>query len=93
MIAETTTSPNNKSISFSGKTEHEMPVVSQAQNRWAHANEDAAGSTGEAAREMVKETHGTKVKKLPQHVRKKAKRAMKQGLISEKAAKRHLGGY
>jgi hypothetical protein len=90
-VAETSAAANNRAVSFSGKVEREMPVVSKAQNRWAHANEDASGSTGKAAREMVRATHGKSVKKLPE--RKRAKSAIKRGLISEKAAKRHLGGY
>jgi hypothetical protein len=32
-------------------------------------------------------------KKPPKSARKSAKRAVKRGLISEKAAKKHLGGY
>jgi hypothetical protein len=93
-MALTAPASNNKSVTFRGKGENEMPVVSQAQNRWAHANESAEGKTGKAAREMVKATHGVKVKKLPEHVdRGRAKRAIKRGAISPKAAARHLKEY
>jgi hypothetical protein len=96
MMAETTTATNNKSVSFSGKTEREMPMESKAQNAAMHAaaeGESTIGIPEKVGKKFVAESHGQKVKRLPQHVRKKAKRAMKQGLISEKAAKRHLGGY
>lgn len=52
-----------------------MPVKSQAQARWAHANADAPGRLGEVAREFVKETHGMKVRKLPERKRAKKKKA------------------
>ena len=52
-----------------------MPVKSQAQDRWAHANVNAPGSTGAAARDFVSASHGMKVSKLPQHVAKKPKRS------------------
>jgi hypothetical protein len=94
-MAETAPASNNKSVTFRGRVENEMPVVSQAQNRWAHAHANDKNKTGKAARELVSATHGTKVRKLPQHVDgDRAKRAMKRGAISAKAAAKHLGdGY
>lgn len=93
-MAETAAAPNNKSISFSGKTEREMPSVSQAQNRLMHAAAEGKveGVPEKVGKEFVKADHGRKIGKLPKHVKKKASKAMKRGLISEKAAKRHLGG-
>jgi len=73
-----------------------MPVVSQAQNAAMHAaaeGESTIGIPQSVGKKFVAESHGTKVKKLPKHVRKTAKKAMRRGMISEKAAKRHLGDY
>jgi hypothetical protein len=66
---------NNKAVVFRGKAEHEMPSVSQAQNRFMHAVaagnvEDVPKSVG---KEFVKADHGRKISKLPGHVHKHAK--------------------
>lgn len=63
-----------------------MPSKSQAQNRFMHAVAEGkvAGVPKKVGREFVKADHGRKIKRLPKHVRKR-------GLISEKAAKKHLG--
>lgn len=50
-----------------------MPVVSQAQNRWAHAKAREPGRAGEVAREMIQATHGMKVSKLPERKRPEKK--------------------
>ena len=58
-----------------------MPPRSQAQARWAFANQDKPGKLGEAAREFV--PHGTgSMKKLPKLV--------KRGRVSPKAASRRM---
>ena len=93
-MADTAAAPNNRSVVYRGKQEREMPSVSQAQNRFMHAVaegkvDDVPAKVG---KDFVKADHGRKIGKLPKHVAKKAKGAMKRGLISEKAAKRHLGG-
>lgn len=65
-MAETTSSYNNKGITFSGKTEREPAGI----------------------------TNAAPMKKKPsKQFRKTAKGAIKRGMISEKAAKRHLGDY
>lgn len=64
-MAETTTAPNNKPVSFGAKPEREMSTVAKPRN--------------------------PAVKKLSPRGRKKAKSAIKRGMISEKAAKKHLG--
>lgn len=51
------------------------------------------GVSPKVGKDFVKADAGRKIKKLPQHVKKSAKHAMKRGLISEKAAKRHLAAY
>jgi hypothetical protein len=93
-MSNTTTAPNNKSVSFSGKVEREMPVVSKAQNAAIHAAEAGKSTLGipkKVGAEFVKGQTKGSVKKLPTHVKKTAKRAINRGMISEKAAKRHLG--
>ena len=96
-MAETSTAPNNKSVTFRGKGENEMPVVSKSQNAAMHAAEQGKSTLGipkKVGAEFVKGQKKGSVKKLPQHVDKgSAKRAMKRGAISEKAAKTHLGDY
>jgi hypothetical protein len=72
-----------------------MPVVSQAQNAAMHAAAEGSSTLGipkKVGQEFVSASHGKSVKKLPKHVRKAAKGAMKRGMISEKAAAKHLGG-
>ena len=70
-----------------------MPSVSQAQNRFMHAVAEGKvkGVKPSVGKDFVAADEGRKIGKLPEHVKKKAKRAMKHGLISERAAKRHLG--
>ena len=46
-----------------------MPLVSKAQARWAYANQNARGSTGDAAREFIAATPAGGIKKLPERVR------------------------
>ena len=95
-MAETATAANNKSVSFRGKPEREyMPMESKAQNAAMHAAAEGKSTIGipqSVGKKFVKASHGQNVKKLPKHVRKSASKAMKRGLISEKAAKRHLSG-
>lgn len=70
-----------------------MPSKSQAQNRFMHAVAEGkvAGVPKSVGRDFVAADHGRKISKLPKRARKKAKRARSRGLISEKAAKAHLG--
>lgn len=72
-----------------------MPSTSQAQNRFMHAAAEGKveGVPAKVGKDFVKADHGRKIGKLPKHAHKaRAKKAMKRGLISEKAAKKHLGG-
>ncbi len=71
---------------------------SQAQNAAMHAAAEGRSTIGipkKVGQEFAKGAHGKSLKGLPKRVHKKAaKSAMRRGLISEKAAKRHLGeGY
>lgn len=54
-----------------------MPLVSQAQRRWAHANKDKRGKEGAAAREYAASDQGGK---LPARAKTKAKKP--NGLIN-----------
>lgn len=95
-MAETSVAPNNKSIAFRGHPENEMPSVSQAQNRFMHAAAEGKvkGVSPKVGKDFVKADAGRKIGKLPKHAAKKrAKKAVSRGMISEKAAKRHLADY
>jgi hypothetical protein len=64
-----------------------MPVKSQSQAAAMHAAEEGRSTLGipkSVGKKFVSASHGQKVKKLPKHVRKAAKR----GLISEKQLKK-----
>jgi hypothetical protein len=72
-----------------------MPPVSRAQNAAMHAAASGNSSLGIPKKVGEEFTEGQakgSVKKLPKHVRKTAQRAMKRGMISPKAAKKHFGG-
>jgi hypothetical protein len=95
-MAETSVASNNKSIAFRGRVENEMPSTSQAQNRFMHAAAEGKveGVPAKVGKKFVKADKGRKIGKLPQHADKsRAKRAIKRGAISSKAAARHLSDY
>ena len=53
-----------------------MPAKSQAQNRAMHAAAEGKSTLGipkKVGKEFVAETHGKKVSKLPEHVKKARK--------------------
>ena len=101
-MADTRTSPNNKSVSFGKKMEREMTWsnddigTTQAKNpagvknkapmkpeKQADGAQNPAGVTNAAPMKAKKSSH-----------KKAARHAMKRGMISEKAAKKHhVGGY
>lgn len=92
-MADTVVQSNNVAVKYRGRAEREMPSSSQAQNRFMHAVaegkvKDVPKSVG---KDFVAADHGRKISKLPKHVRKKAKKHLARGLISEKAAKAHFG--
>jgi hypothetical protein len=95
-MATTQTQANNVAVKFRGRTEREMPVESQAQNAAMHAaaeGESTLGIPKKVGKEFVNASHGMKVKRLPKHVRHQAKSMRNRGMISEKAAKKHLADY
>ena len=56
--------------------EIDMPAKSQAQNRAMHAAAEGKSTLGipkKVGKEFVAETHGKKVSKLPEHVKKARK--------------------
>lgn len=88
-MGSTVVQPNNIAVKFRGRPEHEMPSVSKAQNRFMHAAaegkvKDVPKSVG---KDFVAADHGRKISKLPNHIKKHAKRMHKRGLISDKALK------
>ena len=56
-------------------------------------NNKAIAFGDEPEREPAGVANAAPIKKPSKHVRKTAKRAIKRGMISEKAAKKHLGDY
>ena len=80
-MAETPAASNNKSVTFRGKPEREMTTASKRDNAEGQLVE---GGLNEAP---------TKPTRMGKTMRKKAKGAIKRGMISEKAANKHLGGY
>lgn len=57
------------------------------------ANNKPIAFGDEVGREPAGVRNAAPVKKPSKHARKAAKGAVKRGMISEKAAKKHLGGY
>jgi hypothetical protein len=102
-MAETATSSNNKSVSFRKTMEREMSWnsdgithSSSGKNPPGTGKSKVATTTPprmNAEAEPVDGKPKTTTKKPSRRARKTAKGAVKRGLISEKAAKRHLGGY
>lgn len=46
-----------------------MPIVSQAQQRWAYAKQNEPGKEGDAAREFIAATPKSAYKRLPAKVK------------------------
>ena len=78
-MANTTTAPTNKPVSFGRKAEREMSTTEKRKNAEAQPVDGAIGAKPP--------------KKVAPNFRSKAKRAIKRGMISAKAAKKHLGDY
>lgn len=67
-----------------------MPSESQAQSRAMHAAAEGKSTLGipkSVGKDFVKADHGRKIKRLPKHAHKMAKR----GLISERQIKKMKG--
>lgn len=98
-MAETSVAPNNRAVSFRGKVEREMPLESGSSQPTISRNISELHSGGTYAR-TAKKFGKAKANKQAvaialskaRETRKHAKGAMKRGLVSEKAAKRHLSG-
>lgn len=95
-MAETAVASNNKSVTYRGKVEREMPLKSGSSQATVSHNIQELHSGGTYAR-TAKKFGKKKANKqavaiaLAKARESKARSAMKRGLISEKAAKRHLG--
>jgi hypothetical protein len=64
-----------------------MPSESQSQARAMRAAEEGHSTLGipkSVGKDFVRADHGRKIGKLPKHVKRKAKRLAKSGMISEK---------
>lgn len=92
-MAASSPQSNNVTVKYRGKAEREMPSVSRAQNRFMHAvaEGDVKGVNPSVGKDFVKADEGRKISKLPKHVKKRAKHAKRRGLISDSAARKHLG--
>ena len=84
-MAETPVAANNKSVKFTGRPEREMS------SSWTSRGISESDGSTTSNPPGVNNTAPMK-KKLSKGSRKHATRAVKRGLISEKAAKRHLDG-
>jgi hypothetical protein len=85
VMANTSASANNKSVTFGTKMEREM-----AWNNQGIVNSDSGGKNPPGVINTAPmKKRGPKTKAS----RKIVKSAIKRGMISEKAAKKHLGGY
>lgn len=100
-MATTAAAPNNRATSFRTNVEREMPLKSGSSPETVSSNISELHEGGTYARTKKKfgKTRANKqavaiaLNKAREGKRKAAKSAMKRGLISEKAAKRHLDGY
>jgi hypothetical protein len=102
-VANTATAPNNKSVTLGTKMEREMAWNNDGIVNDGSTGKNPAGVTNKApikpqgqvdgAKNPAGVTNAAPMKKAKRGMRKVAKGAMKRGMISEKAAKKHLGGY
>jgi hypothetical protein len=102
-MANTATSPDNKSVTFGKKMEREMAWNNDGIVNDGAGAKNPAGVQNKApikpqdmadgAKNPAGVTNAAPMKKPKRGMRKAAKGAMKRGMISEKAAKKHLGGY
>ena len=85
-MADSAPQQNNKAVAFGKNVEREMPSVSQSQNHLMHAAAEGKveGVPKSVGKDFVRADHGRKIGKLPKHVKRKAKRRAKSGMISEK---------
>lgn len=80
-MAETTTAPNNKPVAFGKKPAREP----SSWNSKGVSNSDGSESNPAGV------TNAAPMKKLSPRGAKKARSAIKRGMISEKAARRNFG--
>ncbi len=103
LVANTAAAPNNKSVSFGKKMEREMAWNNYGITADGSSGKKPAGvqnaapinprNLADGAKNPPGVTNAAPIKKPKRGARKKARKAMRQGMISEKAAKKHLGGY
>ena len=92
-MAETSPQQNNKALAFKGRMEREMPSSSQAQNHLMHAAAEGKveGVPKSVGKDFVKADAGRKIGNLPKHVKRKAKRLARSGMISDRQMKKLEG--
>ena len=97
-MAETAPAPNNRTIVFRRKVEREMPLASGSSSETVSHNIEEL-HTGKTYAHTAKKFGKKRANKQAVAIalskaregKKRAKHAMKHGLISQRAAKRHLG--
>ena len=92
-MAETPTQANNVAVKFRGRTEREMPLVKGKSQDAISENistEVHAGKPNKQAVAIALNTARKSGKRMPKHVRRSMRN---RGMISEKAAKKHLADY
>ena len=93
-MAETSVQSNNKAIVFRGKARREMPLnkgKSKAAISENISTEMRAGKPQKQAVAIALNTARKAGAHIPKHSRRKVKHLKARGMISEKAAKKHLG--
>lgn len=93
-MAESAPTSNNKAVVFRGKREREMPLIKSGSKPAISENirrELGAGKPQKQAVAIALNVGRKSGKHIPKHVQRAAHVARRKGLISEKAAKAHLG--
>jgi hypothetical protein len=101
-VSETRPASNNKSVTFGKKMEREMAWNNQGITNDGSSGKMPAGVKNKAPIKKVPQADGAHdpagvtntapMKPKKGSHKKAARHAMKRGMISEKAAKKHLGG-
>lgn len=95
-MATTQPQANNVAVKFRGRTEREMPLnKGKSQDAISEniSTEVHEGRPHKQAIAIALNTARKSGKRMPRHMRSQAKAMRNRGMISEKAAKKHLADY
>jgi hypothetical protein len=93
-MADSAVQSNNKAVVFRGRPEREMPLLKCKSQDTISSNiktELGAGKPRKQAVAIALNTARKDGRRIPKRTARAARSAMRKGLISEKAAKAHLG--